>query len=142
MAMQPVFSPHLDDANPHKDTCGQSIQSSDGDDGVTVIAIEIRENTNTDGHTDRSDESERSGEQELPGEREGRGLQWAVRCQRRLLAFGGTLVRFGRVALSQLGDAGAQGDAFEHLVEEDDDEEGQEEGVSGNDQRNTNNWEC
>lgn len=62
MAIDPVFRPHLDDANPDKDTSRQSVQSSDGDNGAAVVAVEIREDTNADSHTDRSDESKGSGE--------------------------------------------------------------------------------
>lgn len=50
------------------------------------------------------------------------------------------LFDLGRAALSKLGDAGTQGDAFEHLVEEDDYEEGEEEAVTGDDERDTNDW--
>lgn len=62
MAMHPVFRPHLNNANPDKNTSRQGIQSSDGDDGARIVAIEIREDTNADGHTDWGDESEGGGE--------------------------------------------------------------------------------
>jgi uncharacterized membrane protein len=40
----------------------------------------------------------------------------------------------GRARVAECSDAGAQGEAFEHLMEHDDCEEGQEEGVAGDDE--------
>lgn len=73
-----------------------------------AILIERVEHADADGHADRGDEREYE-RQEQPGR--------------------GCCAGFG-----QHGDARAEGEAFEHLVEDDDDEEGFEDGVAGDDE--------
>lgn len=172
--------PHLDNTNPHKDTRRQSVKRANGNDGGRVVAVEVLQNANSDGHTDGRDEGKRRGQHDLlaHGEcRDGpRGLgffgdggirvlrAWGVavgffgvdslgvrvgvvvRGSDELLSKGGWagLIRSMEVAVvagavgvaggvggePERRNAGAEGDAFEHLMEHDDDEEGDEERVA------------
>lgn len=64
-ADHPVSSPHLDEANPDKDTSGEGIEGTNGDDGRLVVAVKVLQNTDTDSHSDGGDEGEEGGESEL-----------------------------------------------------------------------------
>lgn len=61
----PVGSPHLDDADPDEDAGGEGIESANGDEGGPVVAVEILQDTDADGHADGGDEGEEGGEAEL-----------------------------------------------------------------------------
>lgn len=102
--MQPVPRQHLHNPHPSQNTRRQRIQRSQRDNRTRVITIELIEYADPNGHTNGRDEREDSAHDAFL---QGRG--------------GG----FG-----QLGDAGTESDAFEHLVEEYDDEEGYEEAVA------------
>lgn len=105
----PVPGQHPDDARIEQDTGGQGIQRRDGDHRGGVIAVERVQDPQADGHTQWGDDAVSGRHEDLGRERSG-GL-------------GG-----------EAGNAGAEGETFEELVEEDDDEEGEVEGVAGYDE--------
>lgn len=64
------MSPHFDDANPHKDARRNSIEGADSNDSRRVVAVELLEHTDADGHADRGDQSETGSKKELLLERD------------------------------------------------------------------------
>lgn len=102
--MHPVSRQHFHDTDPGKDTSRQRIKGTNGDNRRGIVSLERIQHTNTNGHTDGSDERKGDAHYAL--------LQ--VRCS-----------SFGK-----LGDASTQRDALEHLVEEDNNEERNEERVT------------
>lgn len=87
------------------------------------------DDAHTDGHADGGDEGKHTGHGQLLGQADGAAV-WGCRGVGRSCCGG------------QLGDARAEGEAFEHLVEEDDGEEGEEEGVAGYDEGKPDYWDC
>ena len=61
----PVCSPHLDKTNPHEDTRRDSVERTDGDKGGLIVAVELLQNTDANGHSDRSDEGKERSKTEL-----------------------------------------------------------------------------
>lgn len=112
------MGPHPHKSNPKEDTSRQGIQGTQRNNGIRIISIKSLQNANTNRHSNRGDDREQTRHNEvlhtIPGEE-------TVGC-------GGG---------GESGDAGAQGETFEHLVEEDDDEERDEDGVTGDYERDT-----
>lgn len=104
--MEPLHKPHLHHADPQQNASAESIERTNRNDSRRIVAIEAGEHANADGHTDWRRDGERKTEQQLAQQ-----TAW------------------------DHGDAGAEREAFEDLVEEDDNEEGDEAGVSGHDER-------
>lgn len=140
--VHPVLGPHLYDTDPDKNTSGHRVESADGNDGAAVIAVEMLQHANANGHADGGDERKGGGDDELLDQGESQSLERVE-----AVGGGGGLFDFdsGRAIVllhgrggAELGNASTESDTFEHLVEENDDEEGEEEGVTGDDQGNAN----
>lgn len=94
--MHPVPCQHLHNTNPGENTSGKRIERSDSDNSAGVVAVELVEHANANSHTDGCDERKGTGHDEL------------LQCTGR--------------RLRKLGNAGSQRDAFEHLMEKNDNE--------------------
>lgn len=110
--MHPVSRQHLYDPDPCKDTSRKRIERSDSNEGAGVTAVEVIENANTNGHTNGRDERKDTGHDEL--------------------------VQSASCGFGQLRDASSKCDSFEHLVEKDNNEEGDEECITSYNERDTN----
>lgn len=109
--MHPISGQHLYDAYPSKDTRRKRIKRTDGYDGRFVVSVERSENTDADCHSDGCDECEG-------------GCHDRLFCERCSLGW-------------EASNACSEGHSFEHLVEDDDGEEGEEERVAGDHERKT-----
>lgn len=167
--VHPVLRPHLDDADPDENTTRDGVEDRNGEDGVGIVAVELVDDTDADGHAEGRDESESAGQDALLSEGEVRGLDALLDAR----SLGGVL-RSDRSALgalavcrhadrgrrnvtvrvvsadalehlllcrlgSQSSDTASKGKALEDLVEDDDDEQGQEEAVTCDNQGDTDN---
>lgn len=54
----PVACPHVDNANPHKDTGGESIEGPQRDERLAILPVEGVDHTHANRHTDGRDERE------------------------------------------------------------------------------------
>jgi hypothetical protein len=104
LAMHPVSCQHLHNTNPCQDTSGERVKRANCDNGARVIAIELLQHTNANGHTGRCDERKRT-------------------CHNALLQRRGS-------SLGELGNASTKSNAFEHLMKKNDNEERDEEAVT------------
>lgn len=116
LPIQPVVCPHAHEAHPAQDPRGQRIERAQRDDRRGVVAVEVAQDADADRHADRRDQRER--------ERQHPVLGLAPARRRR-----------GPAEAVEGGDARAEREALEHLVEEDHDVEGHEDGVAGDDER-------
>ena len=114
--MQPVPRKHLMDADPRQNPRAERIKRPYGNQRRRIAPIEPVQHADANSHADRRDERKARAHGEL-GQRRGGGR-------------------------GESRDAGAEGEAFEHLVEEDDDEERDEEGVARDDEREADDWDC
>jgi len=110
--MQPIPRQHLHNTHPRQDTRRQRIKRSNRNDSTRIIPIELLKYADTNGHADWGDEHENTTHDALLQRRD---------CDAR-----------------EACNTGAEGNAFEHLVEENDDEECDEGTVTGNDKGDTN----
>ena len=101
---------HLHEPHPNQDPRAQGVQSSHNNQRLLIILIKLIQHAEANAHAKWGGRSKRSSHN-------------ALRKQR--------AVRQGR-------DTGAEGEAFEHLVEDDNDEEGAEGGVAGYNEGDTN----
>ena len=150
----PVTSPHLDDTDPDEDTGGDSIQGTDGKEGGPVVAVEGVQNADADSHTDGGDEGKDGSQTELLLHRERQ--RSIIRGAGRVVGLLDGLVRVrssgrrvsmrkrahngnvGRVTDGS--DTGTKRNALEDLMEEDDDEQGDEKAVTGNNKSETDHY--
>lgn len=146
----PVPRPHFDEADPEQDAGRQCVERADGDEGGGVLAVEVLEDADADGHADgRRDAEDGRHEQLLPqadglrrrGHLQGRGAVAAAVGAARRLGLDRREMRYvcyrRRRVLSKRCDARSQRDTLEHLVEEYHDKKSDEEGVAGNDKSET-----
>lgn len=104
--MHPVLGQHLNHPNPGEDTGGEGIQGADSDQRRGVVSVELFEDADANSHTDGGDERKDAAHNGLLEERD--------------------------ALLGKASNAGTKRDTLEHLVEEDDGEEGLEERVASN----------
>lgn len=129
--------PHLHQPNPNQDTSRERIQRTNRNQRLGIVAVEDIQNTDADSHADGCHQRKARRQQELLGQRHCRRLA-AVDGP----ADGGIVgvhvgmigVGKGDAAVAERCDTCAQRDAFEELVEDDDDGEGDEEGVASDDE--------
>lgn len=134
--------PHLHQPNPNQDTSRERIQRTNSNQRLGVVAVEDVQNTDADSHADGRHQRKARRQEELLGQRY-RGRLAAVDGR----ADGGVVgvhvgvvgVGKGDAAVAERCDTCAQRDAFEELVEDDDDGEGDEEGVAGDNEGDTDN---
>ncbi len=121
ITIHPVARQHIDDTDPEQDARAERVERADGDNRRRIVAVELVEHAEADGHADGRDERKGKPHEQLGPERGDVG--------------GGQLGGGGvRERRRQLADLGAERDALEHLVEDDDDEQGAEDGVAGDDE--------
>lgn len=127
----PVRSPHLHDTNPDQNTCRQRIQRANSNNRRLIVSVELVQNANTNGHSKRRYECKQRSKSHLFLHGEALGGNWyntgagssvGVVAVDSLVnvTFVCGVVDEGVVFSADGGDSGAECEAFEDLVEEDD----------------------
>lgn len=113
VSIQPIETPHLNEASPEQNSCREGIKCANGDDGSLVITIERVEHSQSDGHAQRCDKREAAGHEQLLQETDS----------------------------AEVRDAHAEGKPFEHLMEDYYHDKDSVEGVAGYYEGHTNDWD-
>ena len=64
-ARHPVAGPHLHDADPDEDAGRDGVEGADGDERRPVVAVELAQDADADGHADGGDEGEDGRQRQL-----------------------------------------------------------------------------